>query len=159
LFGCGFGHYRECYVEVLGDRDTELPLDKSRPYVQHNVWLALLTETGLAGTGLFTLLLGLWLRDAWRLWRSTEPLWARQFGLLFLASFGSYFANAMFQDLTIIPMVNMVLFFLAGLSTSAAVRQNRGGWGRRWPHSRMPFRLALSASDAPVVAPPGHRRD
>lgn len=121
LFGCGFGHYRECYVEVLDDRDTELPLDKSRPYVQHNVWLALLTETGLAGTGLFTLLLGLWVLDAWRLWRSSEPLWARQFGLLFLATCGSYFANAMFQDLTIIPMVNMVLFFLAGLT--AAVRR------------------------------------
>jgi hypothetical protein len=29
---------------VLDDRETELPLDKSRPYVQHNVWLALLAE-------------------------------------------------------------------------------------------------------------------
>ena len=118
LMGCGFGHYRERFVDVLDERDTDLPLDKSRRYVQHNVWLGLLTETGLVGAGLFTLLVGYWLRDAWRLWRSSAPLWARQFGLLFLATFGSYLSNAMFQDLAIIPMVNMVLFFLAGLTAS-----------------------------------------
>jgi O-antigen ligase len=115
LIGCGYGHYRERYVDVLDDRDTDLPLDKSRPYVQHNVWLGLLTETGFIGAGLFTLLVGYWLRDAWRVWHTPGPLWSRQIGLLFLASFGSYFSNAMFQDLAIIPMVNMVLFFLAGL--------------------------------------------
>jgi O-antigen ligase len=115
LVGCGFGHYRERFVDVLVDRDTDLPLDKSRPYVQHNVWLGLLTETGLAGAGLFTLLVGYWLRDAWRLWRGSGPLWSRQFGLLFLATFGSYLSNAMFQDLAIIPMINMWFFFLAGL--------------------------------------------
>lgn len=115
LFGCGFGHYRQRYSDVLDDRDTDLPLDKSRRYVQHNVWLGLLTETGLIGAGLFTLLVGYWLRDAWRLWRSTAPLWARQFGLMFLATFASYFTNAMFQDLAIVPMINMILFFLAGL--------------------------------------------
>jgi O-antigen ligase len=116
LFGCGFGHYRERFVDVLDDRDSDLPLDKSRRYVQHNVWLGLLTETGLAGTALFTLLVGYWLRDAWRLWRSSAPLWARQFGLLFLATFASYVSNAMFQDLAIVPMINMILFFLAGLT-------------------------------------------
>jgi hypothetical protein len=118
LFGCGFGHYRERFADVLDDRDTGLPLDKSRRYVQHNVWLGLLTETGLVGTGLFTLLVGYWLRDAWRLWHSPAPLWARQFGLLFLATFASYFSNAMFQDLAIVPMINMILFFLAGLTAS-----------------------------------------
>lgn len=118
LVGCGFGHYRERFADVLDDRDTALPLDKSRRYVQHNVWLALLTETGLLGTALLTLLVAYWLRDAWRLWRSPQPLWARQIGLLFLATFGSYFCNAMFQDLAIIPMVNMTLFFLAGVTAS-----------------------------------------
>jgi O-antigen ligase len=116
LFGCGFGHYRERFVDVLDDRDSDLPLDKSRRYVQHNVWLGLLTETGLVGTVLFTLLVGYWLRDAWRLWRSSAPLWARQFALLFLATFASYVSNAMFQDLAIVPMINMILFFLAGLT-------------------------------------------
>lgn len=118
LVGCGFGHYRDSFTDVI-DRDSELPLDQARPYVQHNVWLSLLTETGLLGMGLYIALLGCWLRDAWRLWRSSTPLWARQYGLLFLASFASYLANGMFQDLTIIPMVNMFLFFLAGLVAGA----------------------------------------
>ena len=136
LLGCGYGHYRERYVDVLDDRDTDLPLDKSRPYVQHNVWLGLLTETGLVGMGLFTLLIGYWLRDAWRLWRSAGPLWSRQIGLLFLATFGSYLSNAMFQDLAIIPMVNMVLFFLAGLIAAAqAPRPNDSSALARAAHS------------------------
>ncbi|HVA48072.1 MAG TPA: O-antigen ligase family protein [Pirellulales bacterium] len=119
VFGCGFGHYRERFVDVLDDRSSDLPLDTSRRYVQHNVFLGLLTETGLTGTVLFMMLLGYWLREAWLLWRSSAPLWARQHGLLFLASMASYFANAMFQDLAIIPMVNMMLFFLAGLMPDA----------------------------------------
>lgn len=118
LFGCGFGHYREHFVNVLADRTTELPLEKSRPYVQHNVFLGLLTETGLVGMGLFTLVLVYWTRDAWRLWRSDAPPWARQLGLLFLATLGTYLPNAMFHDLAIIPMVNMYLFFLAGAVTA-----------------------------------------
>lgn len=121
VFGCGLGHYREKFVEVLDDRSSELPLDMSRRYVQHNVFLGLLTETGLVGAGLFTMLLGCWLCDAWKLWRSAAPLWARQYGLLFLATSASYLSNAMFQDLAIIPMVNMMLFFLAGLT--AGLRQ------------------------------------
>lgn len=118
LFGCGFGQYRKHFVNVLADRTTELPLEKSRPYVQHNVFLGLSTETGLVGMGLFALVLAYWTRDAWRLWRSDAPLWARQHGLLFLATLGTYLPNAMFHDLAIIPMVNMYLFFLAGTVTA-----------------------------------------
>jgi O-antigen ligase len=118
LLGCGFGHYRDEFVAYLDDRTTELPLEKARPYVQHNVFLAQLAEIGVAGAGLFVALLAAWLIDAWRLWRSpSAPLWARQQGLLFLATIGSYLPNAMFHDLSIIPMVNMALFFLAGLTS------------------------------------------
>lgn len=119
VFGCGFGHYREKFVEVLDDRSSEFPLDTSRRYVQHNVFLGLLTETGVVGVGLFMMLLGYWVADAWKLWRSSAPLWKRQIGLLFLATFASYLSNGTFQDLAIIPMVNMMLFFLAGLIRAA----------------------------------------
>jgi hypothetical protein len=37
-----------------------------------------------------------------------------------MAMIGSYLANAMFHDLSIIPMVNMALFFLAGLTSGRA---------------------------------------
>jgi len=117
LAGCGFGHYRDEAGNYLADRSTAMPLEKARPYHQHNVFLALLTETGLLGMGLFLALLVLWTRDAWRLWHTpSAPFWARQQGLVFLALMGNYCANAMFQDVSIIPMVNMLLFFAAGLT-------------------------------------------
>lgn len=116
VFGCGFGHYREKFVDALEDRSSDFPLDVARPYVQHNVFLGLLTETGLVGTCLYVILLCYWLAAAWRLWHSSAPLWRRQIGLLFLASFASYLSSGMFQDMAIIPMVNMMLFYLAGLA-------------------------------------------
>jgi hypothetical protein len=120
VFGCGFGHYPEKFTEVLEDRSSDYPLDTARAYVQHNVLLGLLTETGLAGAGIFTALYCCWLADAWRLWRSPAPLWRRQLALLFLATSASYVSNAMFQDLAIIPGVNLMLFTLAGLARAAA---------------------------------------
>ncbi len=116
LWGCGFGRYVEVAKDYFSDRSMELPLERARPYVQHNVLLALLTETGLIGTGLFCALLVLWARDAWRLWRSPKASLAqRQLGPLFLAAQTNYLVNGMFHDVAIIAMVNMVLFFLAGM--------------------------------------------
>ena len=121
LFGVGLGHYRDHNTDYTTDRSIDAPLSKVRPYVQHNVWLGLLTETGLAGVIAFTLLIGCWLRNAWRLYATRDaPPWARQQALLFLAGFAAYFPNAMFQDVAIIPMTNMILFFLAGMSEGIA---------------------------------------
>ncbi|MBN2292670.1 MAG: O-antigen ligase family protein [Pirellulales bacterium] len=121
LFGCGYGQYMNEHGKYLSDHTTELPLEMGRPYVQHNVFLNLLAETGLTGMSLFILLLVLWSRDAWRLWRSPyAPLWARQQGLLFLTMMGPYISNATFHDVSLMPMANALLFFVAGLT--AAVR-------------------------------------
>jgi O-antigen ligase len=116
LFGSGYGQYRTESLAYLSDRSVDLPLEKARPYVQHNSFLALLVDTGLVGMGLFTATLVLWVRQAWGLWRSRQasPA-ARQFGLLFLAFVGVWLPNAMFQDVLLIPMVNMLLIFLAGI--------------------------------------------
>ncbi len=118
LLGCGYGQYEQESKAYLSDRTTDLPLEKARPFVQHNVFLGLLTETGLVGMGLFIALLASWTHTAWRLWRAASaPLWVRQVGLLFLGFMGSYLANGMFQDVSLIPMVNMYLFFLGGAVT------------------------------------------
>jgi O-antigen ligase len=123
LLGFGFGHYVENRNFYLHDRSIELPLEKARRYVQHNTFLALLTDNGAIGLGLFSAVLVYWLWDAWRLWQAAAaPLWARQQGLLFLGMFGGYFPNAMFHDVAIIPMVNMLLFFLAGMTSGLAAR-------------------------------------
>ncbi|MGA2619114.1 MAG: O-antigen ligase family protein [Thermoguttaceae bacterium] len=121
LVGCGFGQYSDQCVDYLHDRSTDLPLGTARHYVQHNVWLALLTETGLVGAGLFSILLWLWTANAWRLWHSgAAPPWARRQGLLWLALLGMYLPCAMFQDASLIPMVNMLLFFVAGVTMGLA---------------------------------------
>ena len=115
--GCGFAQYDDQHVYYLADRSSGLPLEKARPFTQHNVFLALLVETGLVGLGLFLVLLALWIRDAWRVWRSRmAPPWARQVALLFFVLMANYLANGMFHDLSLIFMVNMVLFFLAGMT-------------------------------------------
>ncbi len=122
LMGCGFGHYPEVSADYVSDRSTELVLEKARGFVQHNALLALLTETGLLGMVSFAVVLVLWTLGAWRLWRTeTAPPWVRQQGLLFLVLLGNYLPNAMFHDVSIIAMVNMLLFFVAGL-TMALVR-------------------------------------
>ena len=94
-------------------------LDKARPYIQHNVFLAYLTELGLPGLGLYLVVLGLWGQSAWRLWRSPDaPPWIRRFGLLILALLANYAVNGMFHDMTLIPMVNMVLYFFGGAAVA-----------------------------------------
>jgi O-antigen ligase len=138
LLGCGYGHYIDESRPYLSDRTGELPLELARPYVQHNVFLALLTEVGLVGLLCWIAALGYWLRDAWRLLRDQEaPVWARQVAVVFIACFAAYLPNAMFHDASIIPMVNMLLFFLAGMTVSVArgtAQAGAGSWDRivRW---------------------------
>ena len=134
LLGCGYGQYTQESPAYLADRSTDVPLEKVRPYVQHNVFLGLLTETGLLGMGLFISLLVCWSRAAWQLWCSLEaPWWVRQMGLLLLALLGVYLPNGMFHDTSLLTMVNMLLFFLAGATTGlAASTSTAAGYvGRR----------------------------
>jgi O-antigen ligase len=118
LLGFGFGQYDRERMPYLADRSSELPLEKSQPYVQHNAFLALLTDTGFVGAGLFVLLFILWISNAWKLWANESvALPLRQVGLMFLVIMGIYMANAMFHDTSIIDGVNLLVFFLAGLTS------------------------------------------
>ena len=123
LLGCGFGQYDREKMPYLADRSSDLPLEKTTPYVQHNAFLALLVETGLIGGGLFVLLLLLSIRNAWQLWSDecSTPI-VRQTGILFLTLIGTYLPNALFQDTNIIDGLNLLLFFMAGVVSSLAAR-------------------------------------
>ncbi len=119
--GVGFGQYKEFDRTYIAQRQLDLPLDQVRPYHQHNVFLGLLTETGLLGTVPFVALLISWTRVAVRQWRqSTASVWQRRPALIFLACLINYLANGMFQDVALIPMVNLLLFFWAGVLISTA---------------------------------------
>jgi O-antigen ligase len=133
LTGCGFGQYsNECGM-YLGDRDTSLVLEKARPYVQHNVVLRLLSETGLPGAALFVAMLALWSVDAVRVWKNRDgPWWARQTALLFLAVLATYLVNGMFHDVSQINMMNMHVMLWAGLA--AGLRP----WARTQPATPLP---------------------
>ena len=123
ILGCGFGHYTDQHVNFLADRSIDLPLEEGRPYVQHNSWLALLAETGLIGAALVILIQLSWTRTAWQLWTSKRaPLWMRQQGLLFFVVAASYLMNGLFQDVVIMSMIQMYLFFMAGLTVNLQAR-------------------------------------
>jgi O-antigen ligase len=117
LLGCGYAQYGPEHRNYLSDRSGDLPLERARDYIPHNVVLSLLTETGLLGLGIFAAIVILWARDAWRLWHGEAvPLWARQQGLLMLIALAVYFVNGTFHDVSVVPMANMTLFFLAGVT-------------------------------------------
>lgn len=119
IFGVGFGLYGKYQPYYLHDRTTNLVLEDVRGYHQHNVLLSLQGETGIIGLTLYAGLLICWCLYALRLWRQTTvPLEYRQIGLVFLCLLAGYFANGMFQDLTIMPMVHTVVAFFAGLMVS-----------------------------------------
>lgn len=145
LWGFGLGQYVPESRAYLHDRATGLNLEKARPFIQHNVFLSLLTETGLLGMGLWIALLILWCREGWRLWRDTfEPLYARQCGLLMLATVGVYLPNGMFQDVSMMPMFTLLLLFVAALTVGQRASSAVG--------LASPARRRAEPVDAPVAS-------
>jgi O-antigen ligase len=128
LAGSGFGQYDREKLPYLADRTEAMPLEKTKPYIQHNAFLALLAETGLLGAGLFIAVLASWTLTAWRLARNqAAPLWTRQVGIVFLALLGAYLANSNFHDTNMIDMLNVWLFTIGGLviGTAAVCHRNQ----------------------------------
>jgi len=122
LFGCGTDQYLTKSKVYLSDRNTDLQLEKARPYVQHNMFLAMLVENGLITVVPFCLLLLIWSRWSWQLWRSEHLANEyRQLGLVSLALMISYAINGMFHDVLIFPMINMYVFFIAGAVRNCVV--------------------------------------
>jgi hypothetical protein len=119
LTGVGTGQYLAYAGDYVHDRHVDLPLEKGRTYVQHNIFLSVLVENGLIALFPFALVLGVWCYRAWDLWHTKSlALEQRQMGLVFLGMMSAFLVNGMFHDLLIIPMVNMYLFFLAGVVRS-----------------------------------------
>ena len=130
LLGCGFGQYPEEQGAYLVRPFDRSPLEKVRPYVQHNVFLGAADRNGArwAGTvrgglgccGLAQRLAAMAAANPWA--------WGRaRCGLLFLMPrSASTCPTDMFHDVSLIPMVNMLLFFLAGVSTGLAASASTG---------------------------------
>lgn len=116
FLGVGFGQYARAKYPYLQDPYSTEPLSMTKTYMQHNIFLAYVTETGLLGLSALLLMMTLLFRAAWTTWRDLRlSFWKRQFGLLLIAMLANHCVNGMFHDVSIIPMENMLLFFLAAL--------------------------------------------
>lgn len=116
VLGVGFGQYADAKTPYLSDPNSGKPLMITKTLMQHNVFLAYLTETGLIGLSALALMLLLMLFTSWKVWKNGSlNLWARQFGLLGVVMLSCYCINGMFHDVSIIPMNHVFLFFLLGL--------------------------------------------
>jgi O-antigen ligase len=114
--GVGFGQYAKAKYPYLQDPHSGQPLDMTRGLMQHNVFLAYLTETGLIGLSLLVLMLMQMSVISWDVWRNPSlDLWARQFGLLAIVVLTTHMLNGLFHDVSIIPIQHMLMFFLLGL--------------------------------------------
>ena len=82
---------------------------------------------------------------------------ARQFGLLFLAFVGVWFPNAMFQDVLMIPMVNMLLVFLAALVVNLATVSHAAGNRAESRHRAAEQRAAAQSIMGPSHCKPEYR--
>ncbi len=116
LLGCGLGQYGRARMDYIQEPNTEYELRKAASYFQHNVFLSLLTETGLIGCGLQLLLFIRIYQTGWRLWRNhLASNWARCYALIMIATLTAFLINGMFHDVSIIPMANMLVFFLLAI--------------------------------------------
>ena len=116
ILGVGFGQYARAKYPYLQDPTSSEPLTMTRSFMQHNIFLAYVTETGLLGLSTLVLMLSLFLRASWVIWRDNRlSFWQQQFGLLMMAMLANHCVNGMFHDVSIIPMENMFVFFLAAI--------------------------------------------
>jgi O-antigen ligase len=125
ILGYGFGQYTNFKRPYHFVANTDMPLREALPYMQHNVFLSYATETGLVGLALLVVMLSLMAGSAWRVWcrRDGEP-WQRGLGLVTLVTLGAYVANGSFHDVSIIPMVGSLLFWLAGMTVRVELGLN-----------------------------------
>ncbi len=123
LVGHGFGGYLQSALPYFQDRSHEAALDSVRPYMQHNIILSLLVDSGIVGVSFFVCWLVLSVRTAWKLGNSPQqPPEIRALGTIMNGAFAAYMMNGMFHDVSVIPMLNNFIFFLAGLTITATTR-------------------------------------
>lgn len=123
LTGHGFATYLRAAKPYFAIRSYGLPLEQARGYYQHNIFLSSAVDTGIIGLIAFGWLLWRMARTGWKM--GTGPLAterARTLGLGTVGGLAGYFVAGMFQDVVVMPMIQMYLLFLAALLFSADQR-------------------------------------
>lgn len=151
LTGHGFGHYfqhADRYYEV---RSYDLPVEMARGYMQHNVLLSILVDTGLIGLSCFVGALLFWTSYGLRFARdhSLDPA-VQSWGLISLGMLVTYLFNGMFQDMLVMPMVQMHLFFIMGVLASLVSQR-----GMLFESARAGTRFGPPSASIAAVLPQG----
>ena len=116
IHGVGFAQYPKAKYPYLQSPHTTKPLMTTRGLMQHNVFLAYVVDMGLVGLAALMGLLATMYFVSWRIWQNQSlDLWARQFGLANVVLLSGYCINGMFHDVSIIPMMHMLLLFWLGV--------------------------------------------
>ena len=107
----------------IRDRHTTEALRDTRGLMQHNVFLAYVVDMGFVGLVTLLGLLGAFLAASWQVWRNHSlDLWVRQFALANVVLLAGYCVNGMFHDVSIVPIMHVLLFFLIGVVSNALSR-------------------------------------
>jgi len=132
IFGVGFGQYTQYKRPYHHGQTTEQPLRKVLPYMQHNLFLSYLTETGLVGLSILLTVIGGIAIQTRKLW--LHPCCvphARTVAVLMMVMLWAHLINGCFHDTSLVPMTGMLLFFFAGLtanlSCQLAIQPDSGG--------------------------------
>jgi len=119
LLGVGYGQYAQEKFPYLQDPTSKQPLSATRGYFQHNIFLAFLAETGAVGLGALLFMLAMFARVAILTWTDpTIPFWRQRFGMVLLVFLSNHCVNGLFHEVSIIPMENMLMFFLAAIANN-----------------------------------------
>ena len=119
VLGCGYGQYNIAKQPYLHDPTSKYPLQLTQPYMQHNIFLAYLAETGLAGLFFLLFLLTQATRDGCALWRDKNRApTERQLGLTLCLCLLAFVVNGMFHDVSIAPQLLLQIYFLLGLTVA-----------------------------------------
>ena len=155
LAGHGLGQYYEASEPYHTVRHHGIPLETVRPYVQHNIFLAVLVDLGMIGLVLYVLFLITLFCIAWKLCchhptGSTQ----RSLGMMTIGLMCCYVCNGMFHDVAIIEMVHMYLFVLAGLTVTAARQSSTRSSQAQNPRRRNADRVSIgfaARTDTPLM--------
>ena len=152
MLGVGFGQYGQTKHPYLRDPRTGRPLTITKSLMQHNVFLAYVTETGLVGLGILCLILLGATIICWEIWNNKQlHLLARQFGLLGLVIISNYAINGMFHDVSIIPQMHMLMFALFGIANNIHTNQ----YSVSLVHGGYAFQGGYNVAPRPVANPVG----
>lgn len=123
FFGHGFYIYLKTSLPYIQNPSYDMPMDQALGYSQHNIFLSSLVDTGIVGLVIYAWLLTRLARSAWRLGnhQRIDPIY-RMVGLGMVGSMAGYLLGGMFQDVLVMPMIQLYLMFLSGILISVYQR-------------------------------------